>query len=131
MLLQPYLGAVDRDGETALIYFHGQFSHAICKHALLARGVAPTRALFAPERIEARTPGADELQLGEAALRVIAAHADLGGAAPPYARVDVLRDADGVPHLLELEMAEPSLFLAFSQGAADRCATAIARLLEN
>jgi len=31
VLLQPYLDRVDEQGETALIYFEGQYSHAIRK----------------------------------------------------------------------------------------------------
>lgn len=38
VLLQPYLDSVDRDGETALIYVAGQFSHAIRKGPLLPPG---------------------------------------------------------------------------------------------
>jgi hypothetical protein len=36
-----------------------------------------------------------------------------------YARVDVLRDSDGIFRLMELELIEPSLFLRFApdQGA--------------
>ena len=43
--------AVDRDGETALMFFDGEFSHAIRKAPLLFRDQGPTRALFAPEKI--------------------------------------------------------------------------------
>ena len=57
VLLQPYLASVDKDGETALIFFDGKFSHAIRKGALLQKDEGPTRALFAPEKITARTPG--------------------------------------------------------------------------
>ena len=38
VLLQPYLPSVDRDGETALIFIDGRFSHAIRKGALLPPG---------------------------------------------------------------------------------------------
>ena len=43
-----------------------------------------------------------------------------------YARVDLLRDAAGAPFVLELELAEPSLFLGFAAGAAERFAQQIA-----
>ena len=46
VLLQPYLDRVDDVGETALIYFDGQFSHAVRKDALLQRGADSMRALF-------------------------------------------------------------------------------------
>jgi len=123
VLLQPYLDSVDRDGETALIYFSGEFSHAIRKGPLLPRGLAgsPAVGLFAPEKITPRTPGADELRVGE---RVLSA---LPFAAPLYARIDLIRDAAGAPALLELELTEPSLFFAHGPGAAERLARAVLR----
>lgn len=120
VLLQPYLDSVDTDGETALIYLSGRFSHAIRKGALLPPGQAgsPAVGLFAPEKITPRTPGVDELRVGE---RVLAA---LPSVAPLYARVDLIRDGLGRPTVLELELTEPSLFLAYAPGAAARLAAA-------
>jgi O-ureido-D-serine cyclo-ligase len=119
VMLQPYLKSVDTEGETALMYIDGRFSHAIRKGALLPAGAPATAALFAAEEIVRRTPGADELA---AAARIL-------GAAPferlLYARVDLLRDAAGAPRLLELELTEPSFFLAHAPGAAQRFAEAL------
>src|SRR5690606_1186308 len=53
VLVQPYLAEVDQHGETALMFFDGQFSHAIRKGPLLRRGELPTSALVKPERIRA------------------------------------------------------------------------------
>ena len=119
VLLQPYLSSVDTAGETALLYFSGQFSHAIRKGPLLQRDEGPTELLFAPEAITARTPGADERKLAD---RIVAALPRLFGldGPLPYARIDLIRDADGAPRLLELELTEPSLFFLYDDGAADR-----------
>jgi glutathione synthase/RimK-type ligase-like ATP-grasp enzyme len=122
VLVQPYLAAVDEDGETALVFFGGEFSHAIRKAPLLDRHAEPTRALFAPERIGARTPSKGELAV---ARRVLAA---LPFGTLPYARVDLLPSPDG-PQLLELELTEPSLFLAYGPGAADRFVAVLAEML--
>jgi hypothetical protein len=121
VLLQPYLDSVDRDGETALIYFAGRFSHAIRKGPLLPPGVAgsPAVGLFAPEKITPRIPGADELRLAD---RVLAA---LPFEAPLYARIDLIRDVAGAPAVLELELTEPSLFFAYAAGSADRFAATV------
>jgi hypothetical protein len=43
----------------------------------------------------------------------------------PYARVDLIRDDDGAPCLLELELVEPSVFLEYADGAAARFAAVI------
>ena len=117
VLLQPYLPSVDSAGETALLYFDGQFSHAIRKGQLLHVDEDPTRALFAAEHIQPRTPDADERALAD---RVIAALPLLVDSEYPlaYARVDLIRAADGSPCVLELELAEPSVFLAQDTDAA-------------
>ena len=121
VLLQPYLPSVDEDGETSLMFFDGLFSHAIRKGPLLPRNAGPTRALFAPEKISARIPAADELALAEAVLSA------LPDGPLTYARVDLLRAADSSPCLLELELTEPSLFFAHAEGAAERFVEVLCR----
>jgi glutathione synthase/RimK-type ligase-like ATP-grasp enzyme len=118
VLLQPYLDRVDEDGETALMYFRGEFSHAIRKGALLRRDEGPTQGLFAPEQITPRTPDATELQIGAQALAALSFQ-------PLYARVDLIRDSKGLPCVLELELIEPSLFFLHAQGSAERFASCI------
>ncbi|MCC7247565.1 MAG: hypothetical protein IT473_02980 [Lysobacter sp.] len=127
VMLQPYLASVDALGETALLYFDGEYSHAIRKGPLLRPNDAATDALFAPEAITAREPSQDERKLGEAVMAAVRAR--FGDAPLPYARVDLIRDADGQPLLLELELTEPSLFFASAAGAADRFAEALAQRL--
>jgi glutathione synthase/RimK-type ligase-like ATP-grasp enzyme len=124
VLMQPYLGDVDSAGETALLFFDGAFSHAIRKGPLLRRGEGSTRALFAAEHIVARQPSDAEML---AARKVLAA---LPFPRPMYARVDLLPSADG-PRLLELELTEPSLFLAHGDGAADRFVAALIQRLRD
>jgi len=119
-LLQPYLHSVDDHGETALLFFHGEFSHAIRKGPLLRRGEAPTRALFATEQITAREPSQAERAVAQRALAAIPFEQPL-----LYARVDLIHDAQGAPRVLELELTEPSTFLDHAPGAATRFALAI------
>lgn len=123
VLMQPYLASVDKAGETALIFFDGVFSHAIRKGALLRRDEGPTSHLFAPEKIVARTPGLDELAVAQAAL------AAQPGTPLAYARVDLIRDGDGSPRLLELELTEPSLFFLYAHEAAERFASLLRKRL--
>lgn len=128
VLLQPYLPSVDEHGETALIYLDGTFSHAIRKGPLLQANADATRALFAAEHITSREAGDDERALADAVLAAIPC---LDGVAMPllYARVDVIRDAAGKPQLLELELAEPSLFLDTHPAAAARLSNALLQRL--
>ena len=122
VLVQPYLKAVDEQGETALLFFEGQFSHAIRKAPLLSRGQAPTSALFKAESIQPRQPSAAERDV---ATRVLAA---LPFETLAYARVDLLPSESG-PQLLELELTEPSVFLPYGEGAAARFAAVLAARL--
>jgi glutathione synthase/RimK-type ligase-like ATP-grasp enzyme len=119
VLLQPYLSRVDELGETALIYFEGEFSHAIRKGPLLRRKEGPTTDLFAKETITARAPDAAELKAGAQALQALPFET------PLYARVDLIRDQKGDPVVLELELIEPSLFFPFAVRSAERFATAV------
>ncbi len=120
VLMQPYLERVDEHGETALLYFDGVFSHAIRKGPLLRRNAESTAGLYAEETITPRTPSADERTLARHALEAIPFRWPL-----LYARVDLIHDQDGAPRVLELELVEPSVFVAHAEGAATRFARAI------
>ncbi|MEZ0470929.1 ATP-grasp domain-containing protein [Luteimonas salinilitoris] len=126
VLLQPYLATVDELGETALVYIDGAFSHAIRKGPLLTEG-GTGEALPAVESIGPRQAAADERSLADAVLTTVRRRFGLDRPLP-YARIDLIRD-DGHPHLLELELTEPSLFLSRSPGAADRLVAALAARL--
>jgi glutathione synthase/RimK-type ligase-like ATP-grasp enzyme len=122
VMVQPYLRSVDHAGETGLIYFGGLFSHAVNKGPLLREAGHATTGLWEPERITARDPHPDERDLAENVLDALSWPRD----ELLYARVDVVRDPAGLPMVLELELAEPSLFLACAEQAAERFAKAIA-----
>jgi O-ureido-D-serine cyclo-ligase len=113
MLLQPYFSSVEEHGERSLIWIDGAFTHEIRKGA---------RFSGQPQRVSSPQP------VGEAERAV--AERVLAAAPGPllYARVDLARDAEGRPHLMELELIEPSLFLAGAPEATARLAAAIARL---
>lgn len=125
-LLQPYLAAVDRGGETALIHIDGRFSHAVRKAALLAGddGTAGTEST-APCQAEE-----DERAVAHKALAATIRRFNLERP-PLYARVDLIRDDNGTPRLLELELTEPSLFLGHAPEAAALLASALAARLRH
>jgi glutathione synthase/RimK-type ligase-like ATP-grasp enzyme len=118
MMLQPYLDGVDRDGETALMFIDGRFSHAIRKGPLLPAGAPATTALFAAEDIRTRVPGADELAVAERVM------AQLPFGPLLYGRIDLIRDEGGRPCVLELELTEPSLYVSYEPASAERLVTA-------
>jgi glutathione synthase/RimK-type ligase-like ATP-grasp enzyme len=121
-MVQPYVDTVDHDGETALLFFDGAYSHAIRKGPLLTPGADPHDDVFAAEDIAAREPSDDERTVAERVVgHVRGRFGDLA-----YVRVDLVRGGDG-PRLLELELTEPSLFFLQCPGAAERFAAAIRR----
>ena len=115
MLIQRYLPSVEDYGERSLIWIDGAFTHAVRKQARFSGD---------QENIsQAAMPIADdERALAERILPLV-----------PwpllYARVDLVRDQEGQPRLMELELIEPSLFFGREPAAAERMAAAIARLV--
>jgi glutathione synthase/RimK-type ligase-like ATP-grasp enzyme len=120
-MVQPYLAAVDDRGETAVVFLDGEHSHAARKGPLLPLGHSLVGAgLYARETMTPREATPAELEVAHAALAVVPGPL-------LYARVDLLTDDDGAPVVLEIEVTEPSLVLAFGGPAAvDRFAAAIA-----
>jgi len=118
LLVQPFLESVESDGERCLVFLDGELSHAVRKNPITRGG----RWAGLPEG----TPVAAEDDELEVARRVL-------GAAPVadllYARVDLVRDAAGAPLLLELEAAEPTLFLADHPAGLARLLAGIERRL--
>jgi hypothetical protein len=123
-MTQPYIASVDDEGETAMLLFSGKLSHAIRKGPLLERGEGVRQDRDSRESITPRTPSDAQREVSERA--VAAACEAIGIDSPPlYARVDLVTAADGSPLLIELELAEPSLFLPHADGAADRLVDAV------
>ena len=116
MMVQPYLPSVESYGERALVFIDGELTHAVRKSPRL-QGQA--------ESVSATVPiAADERAVAERALAGV-------GPGLLYGRVDLVRDASGAPLVMELELVEPSLFLAQHPPALERFAGAIrARVLQ-
>lgn len=118
VLVQPLAHSVLDGGESSLIYFGGQFSHAIRK--LPARGDYRVQEHHGGSVVP-HEPRDDEFEVAAATLAA-------APAATAYARVDLV-DVDGSPAVMELEAIEPQLFLDRDAGAATRFATHIATLI--
>jgi len=123
-MMQPYESGIDGRGETGMVWLNGELSHAFRKGAILAVEPDMGNGLYATEDIGSRTATSDEVALGE---RIMAFLSQRFGAAPLYARVDVIPDVEGRPQLMELELVEPSFFLFTASGADDRVASAFAK----
>jgi glutathione synthase/RimK-type ligase-like ATP-grasp enzyme len=111
VMVQPYVESVEGYGERSLVWIDGELTHAIRKSPRFGGD---------DERVSGAQPIApEERALAEKAVAAVPSRL-------LYARVDMARDADGAPMLMELELIEPSLFLRQSPAALDRLADAIA-----
>ena len=114
-LAQPFLHEVVTEGEYSLVFFGGQFSHALLKtpkahdfrvqetHGGTIRVVAASRKL---------------VEAGEQTMAAI-------GQVPLYARVDLVRMGNDVYSLMELELIEPNLYFRMDANAPERFAQAL------
>ncbi len=112
-MVQPYLGDLE---EKALVYIDGAYSHAVRRHVPLP-AAGDRDVFFLDEELGPADATPGERRIAEAALAC-------APAGLLYGRVDLMGDA-----ILELEIAEPSLYLAYGEGAAGRFAAAISQRL--
>ncbi|MFI5586575.1 RimK family alpha-L-glutamate ligase [Amycolatopsis sp. NPDC051758] len=128
-LIQPYQSSVDTSGELALVYLGGMYSHAFTKGAMLG-STMDSSGLYLSEKLASAEPPADAVALAEDVLDAASALLGILRAELLYARVDLVRGADGKPLLLELELTEPSLgFRQTDPSAAMRFASAVRQQL--
>jgi hypothetical protein len=114
VLVQPYQRSVEGHGERAIVTVERNPMHAVRKSP---------RFLGDPESVSEAVPIEDD-------EREVVARA-LGAVPGPllYARVDVARDPDGHPRVMELELIEPSLFFLQSPRTLEAYVGAVLRLL--
>ncbi|MEY9967978.1 glutathione synthase/RimK-type ligase-like ATP-grasp enzyme [Streptacidiphilus sp. MAP12-16] len=104
-MVQPYLSRI-AEGERALVFLGGSFSHATRKGPVLTDiGVVDNARVAHPDLV-GHQPSAAEIELATAALRVAPSRDEVR-----VARVDVALADDGSPVVMELELIEPNLFL--------------------
>jgi hypothetical protein len=105
MMVQPYVRGVEDYGERACVFVDGELTHAVRKRPRLAgdaEAVSEAVALAADERALA------ERVLGPWWSELL------------YGRVDLCRDEEGRPVVMEVELTEPSLYLLQCPEALDR-----------
>ncbi len=120
MLIQPFQPAIAQEGEYSLFYFGGTFSHAILKRP--AKGDFRVQEFLGGSESGTDCPESAQalaVQARQSAERILATGTLL------YARVDMLRDADGQFRLMELELIEPSLFFEHAADGGALFATSV------
>jgi glutathione synthase/RimK-type ligase-like ATP-grasp enzyme len=119
-LVQPFQPEIQSEGEWSLIFFDGEFSHAVLK-----------RPATGDYRVQDDFGGTAELLDPPAAVlegSTQALAAAKSRRSPVYARVDGIV-SNGRYLLMELELIEPYLFLPLAADATTRLATAVANRL--
>lgn len=129
VMVQRYMPEVDQYGESALIFLHGEFSHAVHKGPMLVGAdEGDDDAMYRPEVMSPWE--ASELEIVTAKEALAFARERIPGRSSKsrpltYARVDLVRREGRRPVLMEMELVEPSLFASLSDGALTRVAEAI------
>ncbi|MEU8223267.1 hypothetical protein [Kribbella sp. NPDC048915] len=118
-LVQPFVPEIQTDGEWSLLFFDGEFSHAVVKRP--ATGDYRVQESHGGQTTPADPP-AEVLEGARAALEAAA------GPMPTYARVDGVV-VNGRFLLMEIELIEPYLFLPQAPAAAHKLAAAVANQL--
>ncbi|MEM8725535.1 MAG: hypothetical protein AAGE86_08440 [Pseudomonadota bacterium] len=117
-MLQPFLPAIAEEGELSFIFIGGEFSHALLKRP--ADGDYRIQSLY----------GGRECVHKASEEEATAAHAILASLpfdTPLYARIDMLRDADGSLLVMEAELIEPYLYPEQGPELGERLAEVIAK----
>ena len=122
VMVQPYLRDIEAEGEVAVVFLGGVYSHAIRRAASLQEGRPSGTGLSLPLDVRAHAATPAERRLAERVL----GQAPGGPSGLLYSRVDLIPGLDGGPVVLEVELTEPTLFLAYSQGGEDKLAESIA-----
>ncbi|MFT3997717.1 MAG: hypothetical protein QM667_09940 [Asticcacaulis sp.] len=118
-MLQPFMPAIQSEGEWSLIFFGGDFSHAVLK--------TPKPGDFRSQpdydaHLRVQTPPVAAVELAYQALEYV-------GQTLLYARVDMVRNAQDEFCLMELELIEPDLYLKYEDAAPARLSHAIEHAL--
>lgn len=113
--VQPFQSKIQEYGEISMLFFDGEFSHAICKTP--REGEFRSQEEFHSKLTEYR-PCQRAIELGQNILKSLKFEQF-------YARVDILKIDEGEFLIMELEMIEPCLFLRFSDDKGEKFAKTI------
>jgi hypothetical protein len=118
-MIQPLIPSIVTEGEYSFLFVDGEFSHALVKRA--AAGDYRIQEAYGGRSAKV-DPSPSDLTRASAVLEALEAP-------PLYARVDMVRGADGGLMLMELEVLEPYLFPAEGPGIGALLAAALKRRL--
>lgn len=120
-MIQPYLPAIETQGETSLLFFGGHLSHVVNKRP--APGEFRIQVQYGGVYTPVSVAPAGALALAEQTLAAI-------GTPLLYARIDTVPDEDGRWLLMEAELIEPDFYLSADPQQGAPFAAAVRDLLE-
>jgi len=129
VLVEPEVPQITAGGEHGLLFFDGEYSHAITKGPILAEGGGYLGGEYS-EDITPVTPSEAEIALAWRCSRAVATIAEERGwtlganTTPLYARYDIVTGSGGLM-VIEAELFEPSYFVEAAPGSAERVVDAI------
>jgi hypothetical protein len=124
VLVEPEVPQITAGGEHGLLFFDGEYSHAITKGPILAEDGGYLGGEYS-EDITPAMPSEAEIELAWRCSRAIATIAAERGWAlganttPLYARYDIVTGNDR-PMVIEAELFEPSYFVESAPGIVER-----------
>lgn len=116
--MQPFVPEIETNGEISLVFFSGDFSHAVRK--------MPAKGGFLVH--EKHGGHVDKLRADADLIRWANGVLYFVDSPLLYARVDLVETPNG-PVLVELEVLEPELFFRHGPGSAEKFASALAHRL--
>ncbi len=116
-MIQPFVPSIATEGEYSFLFIDSVFSHALIKRA--AQGDYRIQEAYGGTS-QPITPTPNDLHQASAVL-------DALDESPLYARVDMVRGANGALLLMELEVIEPYLFPQDGPGIGSMLGEALAK----
>ncbi|MFC1420723.1 ATP-grasp domain-containing protein [Streptacidiphilus cavernicola] len=119
VMVQPYLSRI-AEGERALVFLGGEFSHALRKGPVLTDiGVIDNARVAHPDLV-IHQPSPAERELAVAAIAAAPRSKEI-----LIARADLALADDGTPVVMELELIEPFLFFGHTPEGLERFARVV------
>ena len=116
VMIQPFLRAIQEEGEYSFIFIDGVFSHALLKTA--SSGDYRIQSAYGGQE-QAIDPDHEDLGAAQSILSL------LPDPNPLYARIDMVRGQDGGLLLMEAELIEPYLYPLQGPEFGERMAEAL------
>lgn len=120
-MIQPYLPAIETDGETSMLFFGGRLSHVVNKRPV--PGEFRIQEQYGGLYTALNTPPPGALVLAEQTLAAI-------DEPLLYARIDMVPDGNGGWLLMEAELIEPDFYLGADARGGERFAAAVLERLQ-